>query len=448
MAPKGSIKVQVFKGEDFVPIENSKVTIIETGESAPARQGEKVINTDSSGLTQEIDVNTPPVENSMNPGDKLPYSFVDIKVEYPGFNTIVVKGCQIYPDRVAFQQFNMIPVTRGQRQTEQVITVSPNTLVGKYPPKIPEDPNKPLPPPPSGFVVLEKPVVPQYITVHSGVPDDNTAPNYTVRFKEYVKNVASSEIFPTWPETAIRANIYCIISFALNRVYTEWYRSKGKDFQITNNTAFDQAFTYGRNIYDNIDRIVDELFSTYVKRVGRKQPLLTQYCDGINVQCPGWLTQWGSKYLGDQGKTPYEILTNFYGSDIGLETAETVKGIPTSYPGYILSLGSTGMPVRDVQRYLNRISENYPAIPKQAVDGVYGMQTRNAVIEFQKIFNLPPTGTVDYATWYKISEVYVGVTKIGELRSYKSKKKIFYPPIDLSMYQRGDIPYIFYEDDM
>ena len=182
-------------------------------------------------------------------------------------------------------------------------------------------------------------------------------------------------------------------------------------------TAYDHAFNYGRNVYDNISVIVDEIFTNYVKRVGAKQPLLTQYCDGVKVQCPGWLTQWGSKYLGDQGKTPFDILTDFYGNSIELAQAEKVKGIPESYPGYTLTIGSKGQPVRTIQNYLNRISQAYPLIPKQVEDGIYGTNTAEAVRVFQSIFSLPQTGEVDYATWYKISDVYVGVTKIAELRS-------------------------------
>jgi len=448
MAEKGRVQVQIFKEESYIPIEKAKVTIVEVGEERLRRQS-VVLTSDSSGFTAEIDVKTPPIENSMRPSDKLPYSFVDINVEAEGFKPVFIKGCQVYPDRVALQQVSMVPPSRNSRQTERLIVIPPNTLVGDFPPKIPEDPDKPLPPPPSGFVVLPSPVIPEYIVVHGGVPDDTTAPNYTVRFKDYIKNVASSEVFSTWSESTLRANIYCMISFSLNRVYTEWYRGKGKGFQITNSTAFDQAFNYGRNIYDNINRIVDEIFSTYVQRIGAKQPLLTQYCDGFNVQCPGWLTQWGSKNLGDSGKTPYEILTNFYGSDIILTTAEFVQGIPSSYPGYVLTIGSRGAPVRSIQTYLNRIAQNYPAINKQAVDGVYGEATKEAVRQFQSVFGLPAIGIVDYPTWYKISDIYVAVTKISELRSsVGNTERIFFPPTTCEGYNKEHMPSVRYTDGL
>ena len=239
--------------------------------------------------------------------------------------------------------------------------------------------------------------------------------NRTVLYKDYIKNVASSEIYSTWSRRTITANVFCIISFTLNRIYTEWYRSKGKNFDITNSTAYDHAFSYGRNIYENISNIVDEVFSTYVRRIGRKQPLLTQYCDGKNVSCPEWLSQWGSKALGDQGVEPFNILTRYYGSNIELTTAEQVKGSPRSYPGYALTIGSRGESVRAVQEYLNRIANNYPLIPKVAVDGIYGNRTSQQVKVFQSIFKLPQSGIVDFATWYRISEIYVGVTRIAEL---------------------------------
>ncbi|MFA9396668.1 MAG: peptidoglycan-binding protein [Clostridiaceae bacterium] len=422
MANEGTLTIEVYKEDTYIPIEKAKVTVTQL--AGEARQKSETIFTDSSGRSKDVILDAPPIENSMNPGDKPPYSLCNVLVEAPGYENIFVKGCQIYPDNQALQPCNLKPI--GNRQ-EELIDIVPNTLVGSFPPKIPEDPNKELPKDPSGFVVLAQPVVPQYIVVHTGVPSDNSAPNYTVRYKDYIKNVASCEIFSTWTESTIRANIYCIISFTLNRIYTEWYRGKGKNFDITNSTAYDHAFTYGRNIYTNISRIVDSIFSTYMKRPGKKQPLLSQYCDGVQVTCPGWLTQWGSKYLGDDGVSPYNILTNFYGTNLNLEKAEKVKGIPMSYPGYVLTIGATGAPVRTVQTYLNRIAVNYPAIPKTRVDGIYGEGTTESVKVFQGVFNLPKTGIVNYPTWYAISDIYVAVTGIAEIRSE------FVPPIAFNM---------------
>ena len=359
---------------------------------------------------------------------------------------MVINGIQIFPRQTAIQQCFLIESSRKIGSRADVINIQPNTLNGNYPAKIPEEVDKPLPAPTSG-VVLAKPVIPEFITVHQGSPNNTSASNVTVRYKDYIKNVASSEIYSTWPESTIRANVYAIISFTLNRIYTEWYRGKGKNYQITNSTAYDHAFNYGRNIYDNISAIVDDIFSTYIRRYGRKQPLLTQYCDGKNVQCPEWMTQWGSKYLGDQGKTPYEILTYFYGTDIELVTAEQVTGSPASYPGYDLVAGSTGDEVSTVQEQLNRIARNYPLIPKVAVDGVFGNTTRESVKVFQQVFNLPQTGIVDYATWYRISDIYVGVSKIAELKDRrKGTKRIFRPPVSRDMINDPNVPTFEYFD--
>lgn len=415
MADIGRLKVQCFLEDTAIPLENCRV-IIEPTQGQNISTTTQNLNTDSSGLTNTIDLPAPPLAYSMNPSEQLPYSMYDIRVSRDGFEEVAIRGVQVFPEQTALQPINLTQSGSTRNSRANVIIILPNTLNGNFPAKIPEDPDKPLPPPSSG-VVLAKPVVPEFITVHQGSPNDNTAPNYRVQYKDYVKNVASCEIYSTWPDSTIRANIFCIISFTLNRIYTEWYRGKGKNFDITSSTAYDHAFNYGRNIYDSISAVVDEIFSTYIRRFGRKQPLLTQYCDGKNVTCPEWLSQWGSKYLGDQGKVPYEILTHYYGNDIELTTAEQVKGSPKSYPGYDLTIGSSGEPVRMIQEFLNRISRNYPLIPKVSEDGVYGEATSDAVKTFQGIFNLPKTGVVDYATWYQISNIYVGVSKIAELRS-------------------------------
>lgn len=413
MADVGRLKVQCFNGDTAIPVDNCRVTVTPSQGQNDSTTSKSIV-TDSSGLTNEVELTTPPLEYSMNPSNQLPYSLYDLRISRDGFEEVSVKGVQVFPQEVALQPIRLIARDNTRVSRSDIINILPNTLNGNYPAKIPENPNKPLPAPSSG-VVLAKPVVPEYITVHQGSPNDNSAPNYRVLYKDYLKNVASCEIYSTWPDSTIRANIFCIISFTLNRVYTEWYRGKGKNFDITSSTAYDHAFNYGRNIYDSISAVVDDIFSTYIKRYGRKQPLLTQYCDGKNVTCPQWLSQWGSKYLGDEGKAPYEILTYYYGNDIELTTAEQVKGSPSSYPGYDLTIGSTGEPVRQTQEFLNRIAKNYPLIPKVAEDGNFGEKTAEAVKTFQGIFSLPKTGIVDYATWYQISNIYVGVTKIAEL---------------------------------
>ena len=421
MADTGRLQVIVYKNRTYIPIPNATVTITSTDEDPTFEP--KTLVTNEDGKTETVEIETPPIDRSLERDNTLiPYALVDIRVTADGYSELIVKGIQVLAFKIAIQICNLISLpgtreTQGNIQVEATIDIPPNRQFGDFPPKIPEDPEKPLPPPPSGLVVLPAPVIPEFIIVHAGGPTDTSAPNYKVPYTEYLKNVSSSEIYATWPDSSIRANVYAINSFALNRIYTEWYRGKGYDFDITNSTAYDQAFTYGRNIFDNISLIVDEIFSTYIKRSGAKQPLLTQYCDGRYVSCPDWMTQWGSKDLGERGYVPFEILTYYYGNDIILDTAPTVSGSPKSYPGYVLTIGSTGEPVRTVQTFLNRIANNYPLIGKVPVDGIYGESTAQQVKRFQEIFNLPPTGQVDYATWYKISAIYVGVTKIAELRS-------------------------------
>ena len=260
------------------------------------------------------------------------------------------------------------------------------------------------------------PYIPETITVHLGTPDSK-APNVTVDFASYIKNVASSESFPTWPESSLRANIYAITSFALNRIYTEWYRSKGYDFDITSTTQYDQKFINGREYFQNISYIVDELFNDYVRRQGSVEPLFTAFCNGTTTTCAG-LSQWGTVELANRGMTPYEILQHYYGDDIDIVMDAPVQSTMPSYPGIELKVGSIGNDVKSLQIYLNRISGNYPAIPKiAATDGVFGSDTEEAVRKFQEIFGLEVTGTVSRATWYKITYIYTSVKHIAELDS-------------------------------
>ncbi|HBA97207.1 MAG TPA: hypothetical protein DCZ23_03765 [Lachnospiraceae bacterium] len=251
--------------------------------------------------------------------------------------------------------------------------------------------------------------------VHDGPPSDSNAKNYYIKYKDYIKNVASSEIYATWPEATIFANILAIQSITLNRVYTEWYRSKGYDFTITSSTAYDQKWIPGRNIFDSISRAVDTIFANYLSKPNVSQPLFTQYCDGRQVSCPNWMRQWDSKYLGDQGYSAIEILRTFYGSSIYINTSEEISGVPSSWPGFELTIGSSNSKVKQMQDQLNVISKAYPLIPKITSDGIYGERTAEAVRVFQKVFNLPQTGVVNFPTWYKISEIFVGVSRIAEI---------------------------------
>ena len=260
------------------------------------------------------------------------------------------------------------------------------------------------------------PFIPETITVHLGFPDVD-APNVTVNFASYIKNVASSEIFPTWPESALRANIYAITSFALNRIYTEWYRSRGYDFDITSTTQFDQMFINGREYFENISYLVDELFNDYVRRQGSVEPLFTAFCNGTTSTCQG-LSQWGTVTLANRGYTPYEILQYYYGDNIDIVKNAPVKTNMPSFGGLDLTIGSAGNDVKTVQVYLNRISGNYPAIPKiPRADGIFDEATEQAVRKFQQIFGLEPTGIVNASTWYRMTYIYTSVKKIAELDS-------------------------------
>lgn len=401
---KGSMQVSVISKETNEPIPDARVTISFSGDP------ENIVDqltTDSNGQTETISLPTPPLEYSQEPNINQPYSEYTVSVSADGFQPFNVSGSQVLALETALQSISLNPETASN------IVVPAHTLYGNFPPKIAEAEIKPVNE--SGEIVLSRVVVPEFVVVHDGVPTDTTAANYYERYRDYIKNVASSEIYSTWPENTIRANILAIMSFTLNRVYTEWYRNQGYNFTITSSTAFDHKYVNGRNIFENISVLVDEIFTNYLSRPNVKQPILTQYCDGNRVSCPNWLSQWGSKTLGDQNYTPIQILQYYYGDTIYINTAEEIEGIPSSWPGADLDIGSSGQKVRQIQEELNTISETYTAIPSVVPDGIFGEATAEAVRAFQKIFKLPQTGIIDYPTWYKISDIYVRVSGIAEL---------------------------------
>ena len=407
---KGELQINVTSTAGGRPIADARISISYTG--VPESTLERV-ETDSSGQTEILELDAPPEEWSLDPNnERQPYSEYTLDISAPGFEPVSIAGTEILANVKAIQNVRMRPSDVG-REEEEVFVIPAHTLYAEYPPKIAEDEIKPVNE--TGEIVLSRVVVPEYIVVHDGSPRDTTATNYYVKYKDYIKNVASSEIYATWPANTIRANVLAIMSFTLNRVYTEWYRNRGYDFTITSSTAFDHKWIPERNFYDTISVIVDELFANYLSRPNVRQPILTQYCDGRRVTCPNWMTQWGSKELGDQGYSPIEILRYFYGDDMYINTAEEISGIPSSWPGYTLEEGSSGDKVRQMQEQLNVIAGAYPALPKITADGIYGPATAEAVREFQSVFGLPVTGKVDYSTWYKISEIYVGVSRIAEL---------------------------------
>lgn len=401
----GSLKIQITDTNAF-PVPGAIIYISTTG--IPDSVSDE-LTTDVSGIAYVPGLPAPSYEYSLEPSDNQPYSEYNILVNAEGYNERFISGVQIFPGEEALQSIVLTPAD-GRNDNPTVLDA--HTLWEEYPPKIAEDVIKPVSP--SGSIVLSRVVIPETIVVHDGAPSDTTAKDYYVPYKEYVKNVASNEIYSTWPDAALRANILAIQSFILNRVYTEWYRGKGYDFTVTSNTAFDQKWVYGATIYENISQIVDEMFANYLSKPNVAQPLFTQYCDGRRVSCPGWMTQWGSAALAADGLTAIQILRYYYGDTLYINTSETISGIPSSYPGSELTIGSSGDKVSQLQRQLDRIAINYPAIGRVTADGVYGQATADAVKNFQGVFNLPETGVTDFATWYKISQIYVGVTKIAE----------------------------------
>lgn len=405
---KGKMRINVYDRQQGTPLANASVSISYTGNP------ETVINevmTDSEGAVNLEELLTPPIEYSMEPGEKQPFSEYTIDVTANGYDEANISGIDVFSGETSIQDVYMNE--NSYQYTENNIVIPVNTLYGNYHEKIPESEIKPVQQ--SGEIVLSRVVIPETIVVHDGVPTDSTAQNYYVRYKDYIKNVASSEIYSTWPRQTLEANILAIMSFTLNRVYTEWYRNQNYNFTITSSTAFDHKWVNGRNIFESISNVVDEIFDNYLSRPNVKQPILTQYCDGKKSSCPNWMTQWGSKYLGDQGYSSIDILRYYYGDNMYINTAEQIQGIPSSWPGADLDIGSSGQKVRQLQEQLNLIGDYYNAIPALSTDGIYGERTAEAVREFQRINNMPQTGVVDFPTWYRISDRYVRLSGIAEL---------------------------------
>ena len=405
---KGYLKISATITGEVAPLPGARIEISSTGEPDKILE---VIETNESGISETVSLEAPPLEYSMEPSDYQPYSEYNIRVSAPNYDEQVITGIQILSGETGIQDVSLTLSPENQINYNPIV-IGGHTLWEFYPPKIAEAEIKPMNE--SGEIVLRRVVVPETIVVHDGVPTDPTAPNYYVPYADYIKNVACCEIYSTWSEATIQANVLAIMSFTLNRVYTEWYRNKGYNFTITSSTAYDHKWMNGKTIYESVSEVVDSLFGNFLARPNVKQPILTQYCDGKRVTCPNWMSQWGSKALGDDGLSAMEIIRYYYGNDMYINTAEVVSGIPASYPGYDLSIGSSGEAVLQIQEQLNRIALNYPAIPRIAADGIFGQNTANAVKVFQDIFNLPESGIVDYPTWYKISQIYVGVSKIAE----------------------------------
>lgn len=399
----GYMILQARTAHDAIPLSGVNIRILDG-------LGNRVyeLTTDESGETEKVPLETISGDFSRNPYySENPYISYYVMAQKPGFQSLSVADIPIYEGETAILPLTLLPMEENQRTpllseiyvgTPAVAMAAPRNQAGA----------------PSGAYVLRQVVIPNPITVHLGSPS-SSASNVSVSFSDYVKNVASSEIYPTWPDAALRANIYAIITFALNRVFTEWYRSKGYPFDITNSTAYDQYFVKGRPIYSSISRIVDEIFNEYVRRRGQNNPYFTSFCNGTTATCQG-LSQWGTVTLADQGKTPLQILRSYYPKDIEIAETDIITGVLSSYPGSALRQGSRGLDVQTIQTYLNRIRRNYPAIPAITDEpGVFGNSTAAAVKKFQNVFQLTADGIVGKSTWYKISSLYTAVTRLAEL---------------------------------
>ena len=406
----GKLNIRVVSDNSGFPIPDATVRV--TSENEPENTIEEALTNDE-GQLNGIELEAPPVDYSMEPSANKPYAEYTITISAPGFESVKINGAEIFSGETALQDASLLPLATGETDSAELFVIPDHTLWGDYPPKIPESEIKTVEE--TGEIVLSRVVIPEYVVVHNGPPSDSGAQDYYVKYKDYIKNVASSEIYSTWPLATIQANILAIQSFTLNRVYTEWYRNKGKDFTITSSTAYDHKWIPNRNVFESISRVVDDVFSNFLARPNVQQPILTQYCDGKNVTCPNWMSQWGSKSLGDQGYSAIEILRNYYGDSIYINSTDEISGIPSSYPGAPLRQGDSGEKVRQMQHQLNVISNGYPMIPKIAEDGVFGPATEEAVKTFQRIFGLAQDGIVGFRTWYKISEIFVGVSRIAEL---------------------------------
>ena len=401
----GILRIQAFAARQSAPVEGVTVNIVGDGFTA-ARM------TDAEGNAADVTLTAPDCALSLEEDNttRLPYAVCSLTASKAGYRTVRIQGIQVFAGQVTLAQPEMIPETEEDRDVEDPpIVIPPHPLFagGGGSGRAPADPCAPR--------VLDRVIIPKNITVHLGKPAAS-ARNVTVSFRRYIANVASSEVYPTWPESALRANIHCQISLALNRIYTEWYPSRGYSFNITNSTSYDQYYVHGRTVFDVMVRLTDDIFNTYLRKTGTVNPYYSEYCDGKSVTCPG-LKQWGTVTLAKQGKTPLQILKYYYGSNIEIVRTNNIQAIPQSYPGSPLRQGDSGTAVFTLQRQLNRIAKDYPFFGKLTVDGVFGPRMASTVKTFQRQFNLTADGVVGRQTWYKISYIYVSVKDLAELTS-------------------------------
>ncbi|MFL0269109.1 LysM peptidoglycan-binding domain-containing protein [Candidatus Clostridium radicumherbarum] len=401
----GNLIIQARTADNALPLVGVRVRIMD-------QEGTVLFNltTDESGETEQISLYAVDRSLSLDPSYiGIPYSTYGLEAEAEGFNSLYIADVQIFDGENAIQHVALIPMLASQR-----IPLRHEIFIGRHALAMTEPRNQagPLKEP----TIFRHVIIPNPITVHLGTPD-SYATNVQISFPDYIKNAASSEIYATWPQTSLEANIYAIITFALNRVFTQWYRSRGYNFDITNSTAYDQYFVYGRTIYESISRIVDKIFNQYIRRQGQIAPFFTAFCNGTTVTCPG-LSQWGTVTLANQGLSTMQILRYYYPNDIEFSQTNIITGIIIAYPGTTLRLGSRGLAVQVIQTYLNRIRGNFPAIPLITDDpGVFGSSTQASVSTFQNVFSLTANGIVEQDTWNKISFIYVAVARLASLES-------------------------------
>ena len=404
MKNTGTLRIQTFAARQSAPMEG--VTVAVQGDGFTLH-----CITDATGSAADIPIEAPACTLSLDEDNTTrPYAIVSLTAAKPGYRTVRIEGIQIFAGQVTLAQPQMLPVTEEDRDIPNApIVIPPHALFADSGGSGPQPRENCTP------RVLEQVIIPKNITVHLGKPAA-AARNVTVSFRDYIANVASSEVYPTWPEQALRANIHCQISLALNRIYTEWYPSKGYTFNITNSTSYDQYYVHGRTVFEVMVRITDDIFNTYLRKRGTVNPYYSEYCDGKSVTCPG-LKQWGTVTLANQGRTALQILRYYYGSDIEIVRTSNIQSIPQSYPGSPIRQGDSGTAVFTLQRQLNRITKDYPFLGKLTVDGVFGSRMAATVRAFQKQFNLTADGVVGRQTWYKISYIYVSVKDLAELTS-------------------------------
>ncbi|MCL2402090.1 MAG: peptidoglycan-binding protein [Oscillospiraceae bacterium] len=445
----GYLTIQTRTDNDTLPIK-AHVTITQP-------DGTVLYETDTdseSGSSETFELTAPDKELTLDETYNAPaYSVVDVHVYADGYRSVSIHNVEIVDTRTAMLPVTMVPIEDPDGTPDIDLNIDPVTLLDPTAHTLtnitlvpvalldPTPRNHVAPPdPPARTGVMREVFIPDFITVHLGRPDNPSARNVRVRFVDYIKNVTSSEIYPTWPHNALVANIHAIVSFTLNRIYTEWYRIRGNNFDITNSTAFDQAFRYGGPIFDNISQIVDGIFNTYARRIGFQNPFFTSYCNGTTATCAG-LSQWGTVPLANQGLSPLQILHRFYPRDLELVSSDNIRGITESFPGTPLRLGSSGPAVQRMQNFLNRIRINFPLIPRISnPNGVFDAETQEAVRVFQRTFNLNADGVIGRETWNRISFTNVAVTRLAELDSEGTRVTIGENPpnVVLSQGARGE----------